>query len=627
MSRATLASLASAAHPAGAARDGGGGAVLICAATECVSAKSRAVRDALREELRRRGLADRVEVVATGCHGLCTHGPVCVVQPDGVFYERLKVEEIPHLVESHFVRGEPYPDLLYRDDGRERTIPLEKDIAFFSKQRRVAFRNRGRIDPESIDDAIRAGAYQALRKVLAEGLTGEAIVQQVVRSGLRGRGGGGFPTGLKWRACLEACRTRETRPFVVCNADAGGGAAVMDRIIVESDPHSVIEGMLIGARALGAVEGFVYIRLEYALALERLRSAIAQARERGLLGQAILGTDFAFDLTIHRGAGAFVAGESSALMASLEGRAPEPRAKYVHSVESGFRNHPTVLNNVETWANIAPILLDGPEAFAAIGSGDVSRSPWEGNSGTKVFSLLGSVRNSGIVEVPMGTTLRELVFGLGGGIPRGRRFKAVQVGGPSGGCLPESALDLPLDFDTLAAAGSIMGSGGLIVMDDRTCMVEAARYAIDFLCEESCGKCTPCREGLVDAREVLTRITRGEGREGDLALLEDLGATLADGSLCGLGQTAANPIRSTLRYFRDEFETHIRDRRCPGAVCKELIRFTITSNCTGCTSCAKQCPTNAITGEDKKLHVIDQDLCIKCGSCFDVCNDDAVLIR
>jgi NADH:ubiquinone oxidoreductase subunit F (NADH-binding)/(2Fe-2S) ferredoxin/NAD-dependent dihydropyrimidine dehydrogenase PreA subunit len=627
MPRLTLESFDAAAEQARRRHDGHRAAILICAATECVSAKSRAIRDALQQEIRRRGLENEVEVIATGCHGLCTHGPVCVVQPGGVFYERLRVDEVPHLVESHFVKGRPYEDLLYHENGAGSAIPLERDIPFFAKQQRVAFPNRGRIDPESIADAIGAGAYRALRQVLRDGADGDALVRQIVRSGLRGRGGGGFPTGLKWRACLEAARARQVRPVIVCNADAGGGAAVMDRIIVESDPHSVIEGMLIGARALGAAEGFVYIRLEYPLALQRLQKAIAEAREWGFLGRNILGTDFEFDIAVHRGAGAFVCGESTALIASMEGRAPEPHPTYVHSAEAGFRKLPTALNNVETWVCIPRIVLDGPERFAALGSGDVSRTPWGGSSGTKVFSLLGNVRNSGIVEVPMGTTLREIVFGLGGGIPKGRKFKAVQAGGPSGGCLPESALDLPLDFDTLTQAGAMMGSGGLIVMDDRACMVEAARYCVDFLCEESCGKCTPCRDGLAQLRDILTRITRGEGRAGDLELLEDLAATIADGSLCGLGQTGANPVLTTLRYFRDEYETHLRDRRCPGGVCKELIRYTILSNCTGCTSCAKQCPTDAITGEHKKLHVIDQSLCIKCGSCFDVCNDDAVLIQ
>jgi NADH:ubiquinone oxidoreductase subunit F (NADH-binding)/(2Fe-2S) ferredoxin/NAD-dependent dihydropyrimidine dehydrogenase PreA subunit len=627
MPRVTLENLDALAREAQRAHQGWQAMLMVCAGTGCVSARSLPIRDAFREELQRRGLQDEVKVVATGCNGFCAHGPICVVQPEGVFYERLEPGAVGDLIESHFVQKKPLEKYLYRADGKERPIPLEKDIQFFAKQQCIALRNRGQIDPEDIGDAIRAGAYRALQKVLRDGVRGEALVQQIVRSGIRGRGGGGFPAGVKWKSCLEAAHERGARPYVVCNGDEGDPGAFMDRSIVEADPHAVIEGMLIGARALGAVEGFVYIRLEYPLALQRLRKAIAQAREWGLLGRGVMGTDMEFDITIHQGAGAFVCGESTALMASMEGRAGEPRAKYVHTVEYGYRNQPTVLNNVETWANIPQIILNGPEWFASIGTGDVSKSPWGGSSGTKVFSLVGSVRNSGLVEVPMGITLREIVFDIGGGIPEGRRFKAVQTGGPSGGCLPESKLDLPVDFDTLVEAGSMMGSGGMIVMDDRTCMVDVARYFVDFLCDESCGKCAPCREGLVNLRDVLVRITRGEGREGDLELLEDLGAVLSDGSLCGLGQTAANPVLSTLRYFREEYEAHIRDRRCPAGVCKALIRYLITEDCTGCTSCAKVCPTDAITGERKKLHVIDQEKCIQCGTCLDVCNDNAVVVQ
>jgi NADH:ubiquinone oxidoreductase subunit F (NADH-binding)/(2Fe-2S) ferredoxin/NAD-dependent dihydropyrimidine dehydrogenase PreA subunit len=627
MPKVTLDNLDGLARQAQRAHDGFKAMLMVCAGTGCVSAKSLPIRDALQKELRQRGLDKEIKVVATGCNGFCAHGPICVVQPEGVFYERLKAEAVPELIESHFVHNQPLADFLYHEDGEERPIPLEKDIEFFAKQQCIALRNRGRIDPEDIEDAIRAGAYRALRKILRDGTDGDSLVQQIIRSGIRGRGGGGFPTGVKWQTCLQAARARGVRPFVVCNGDEGDPGAFMDRSIVEADPHAVIEGMLIGARALGAVEGFVYIRLEYPLALQRLRKAIAQAREWGLLGKNIMGTGMEFDITIHQGAGAFVCGESTALMASMEGRAGEPRAKYVHTVEYGYRNQPTVLNNVETWANIPQIIVNGPEWFASIGSGDVSKSPWGGSSGTKVFSLVGNVRNSGLVEVPMGITLREIVFDVGGGIPGGRKFKAVQTGGPSGGCLPEAMLDRPVDFDTLVEAGSMMGSGGMIVMNDRTCMVDVARYFVDFLCDESCGKCAPCREGLVSLREVLTRITRGEGREGDLELLDDLGAVLADGSLCGLGQTAANPVLSTLRYFRDEYEAHIRDRRCPAGVCKPLIRYTIIDACTGCTACVKVCPTDAITGERRKLHVIDQAKCIQCGTCMDVCKDDAVLVQ
>jgi NADH:ubiquinone oxidoreductase subunit F (NADH-binding)/(2Fe-2S) ferredoxin/Pyruvate/2-oxoacid:ferredoxin oxidoreductase delta subunit len=627
MPRVTLENLDTLAREAQGRHAGWKSMLMVCAGTGCVSAKSLPLRDAFRQELERRGLQDEIKVVATGCNGFCAHGPICVVQPEGVFYERLKAEAVPGLIESHFLKQQPLEEFLYRANGGEKTVPLEKDIEFFAKQQCIALRNRGRIDPEDITDAIRTGAYQALAKILRERLDGDALIRQMIRSGLRGRGGGGFPAGVKWQSCLAAARAQNVRPFVVCNGDEGDPGAFMDRSIVEADPHAVIEGMLIGARALGATEGFVYIRHEYPLALQRLIRALDQAREWGLLGADVMGAGMEFDITIHRGAGAFVCGESTALMASMAGRAGEPRAKYVHTVEHGFRDLPTVLNNVETWANVPQIVLNGPEWFAAIGTGDVSKSPWGGSSGTKVFSLVGNIRNSGLVEVPMGITLREIVFDIGGGIPDGRKFKAVQTGGPSGGCLPESKLDLAVDFDTLVEAGSMMGSGGMIVMDDRTCMVDVARYFVDFLCDESCGKCTPCREGLVNLRGVLTRITAGEGREEDLALLEDLGAVLADGSLCGLGQTAANPVLSTLRYFRDEYEAHIRERRCPAGVCKALIRYTITADCTGCTACVKICPTDAITGERRKLHAIAQDKCIQCGTCMDVCKDGAVLVR
>jgi len=626
MPRVTLENLDTLARQARERHAGWKSMLMVCAGTGCVSAKSLPIRDAFRQELARRGLDREIRVVATGCNGFCAHGPICVVQPEGVFYERLKAEAVPALIESHFLRKQPLEEFLFRG-ADEKPVPLEKDIEFFAKQQCIALRNRGTIDPEDIEDAIRAGAYQALRQVLRDGLEGDALVRMLVRSGLRGRGGGGFPTGVKWESCRKAALEQGVAPYVVCNGDEGDPGAFMDRSIVEADPHAVIEGMLIGARALGATEGFVYIRHEYPLALQRLVRALEQARAWGVLGRDIMGTGMEFDITIHRGAGAFVCGESTALMASMAGRAGEPRAKYVHTVEHGFRDRPTVLNNVETWANVPQIVVNGPEWFGAIGTGDVARSPWDGSSGTKVFSLVGNVRNSGLVEVPMGITLREIVFDIGGGIPNGRTFKAVQTGGPSGGCLPESKLDLPVDFDTLVEAGSMMGSGGMIVMDDHSCMVDVARYFVDFLCDESCGKCTPCREGLVNLRAVLTRIAAGEGREGDLALLEDLGAVLADGSLCGLGQTAANPVLSTLRYFRAEYEAHIRERRCPAGVCKALIRYTITEDCTGCTACVKVCPTDAITGERRKLHVIEQAKCIQCGTCMDVCKDGAVRVE
>jgi NADH:ubiquinone oxidoreductase subunit F (NADH-binding)/(2Fe-2S) ferredoxin/Pyruvate/2-oxoacid:ferredoxin oxidoreductase delta subunit len=627
MHRVTLDNLDALAAAARDARAGYQHMMMVCAGTGCVAAKSLPIRAELEKEIARRGLTNDVRVVATGCRGFCAHGPICVVEPEGVFYERLKAGAVRDLMDAHFERGERLEKFLYRDEASGRVIPLEKDIPFFAKQQMVVLRNRGRLDPEDLEDAIRFGAYQALRRVLKDQIDGETIIGWITRAGIRGRGGGGFPAGVKWETCLKAARRRQVKPVVVCNADEGDPGAFMDRSIVEADPHAVIEGMSIAARALGAAEGFVYIRKEYPLALQRLRLAIRQAREHGLLGPDVMGTGMAFDITIHQGAGAFVCGESTALMASMEGRAGEPRAKYVHTVEYGYRNLPTVLNNVETWANIPQIILNGPEWFAGIGTGDVSQSPWSGSSGTKVFSLVGNVQNSGLVEVPMGITLREVIFDIGGGIPGGRQFKGVQTGGPSGGCLPAAKLDLPVDFDTLTDAGSMMGSGGMIVMDDRACMVDVARYFIDFLCDESCGKCTPCREGLVSLRATLQRICDGKGEPQDLALLEDFAAVLESGSLCALGQGAANPVSSTLRYFREEYEAHIFQHRCPAGVCKALIKFTINDACTGCTLCVKPCPTDAITGQLKAAHVIDQVKCIQCGTCVDACKFDAVTVE
>jgi NADH:ubiquinone oxidoreductase subunit F (NADH-binding)/(2Fe-2S) ferredoxin len=602
--------------------------LMVCAGTGCVSAGSLSIRDALKKEIEQQGLGHEVLVVGTGCNGFCAHGPICVVQPQGVFYQKMKIRDVKELVEKHFKNDQPVERLMYRTDKDAPPIPLEKDIQFFAKQQAIALRNRGLVDPEDIQDAIRRGAYRGLQKVLSENLDAESIIQTVTRSGIRGRGGGGFPTGVKWQSCLEAARHRGVTPYVVCNADEGDPGAFMDRSIVEADPHAVIEGMLIGARALGAEEGFVYIRREYPLALRRLQKAISQAREWGVLGKSVLGSDMRFDITIHQGAGAFVCGESTALMASMEGRPGEPRAKYVHTVEYGYRDLPTVLNNVETWATIPQIIANGAEWFAAIGTGDVSENPWGGSSGTKVFSLVGNVNNTGLVEVPMGITLREIVFEIGGGIPGGKSFKAVQTGGPSGGCLPESQLDLPVDFDTLTQAGSMMGSGGLIVMDQNACMVDVARYFVSFLLDESCGKCTPCREGLATLHQILGRITEGQGGDEDLKLLEEIGAAMKHGSLCALGQTAANPVLSTLRYFREEYEKHIYESKCPAGVCKSLITYSIDEKkCTGCVACVKPCPTEAVTGEVEKPHVIDQDKCIQCGTCMDACNYDAVCVE
>jgi NADH:ubiquinone oxidoreductase subunit F (NADH-binding)/Pyruvate/2-oxoacid:ferredoxin oxidoreductase delta subunit len=515
--------------------------------------------------------------------------------------------------------------LLFRDPQTEAVATKMDDIAFFTGQQLIALRNKGLIDPENIDHYISRGGYQALAKALE--MHSDDIINTVTASGLRGRGGGGFPTGIKWQSCKKAMEERNEISYIVCNADEGDPGAFMDRSIIETDPHTVIEGMLIAAVALKASEGYIYIRKEYPLAMDRLEKALQQARSRGLLGDSILNSDFSFDIMIHRGAGAFVCGESTALMASMSGRAGEPRAKYIHNVEYGYRDKPTVLNNVETWANIPEIINNGADWFASIGTGNVKGDPWGGSSGTKVFSLVGNINNTGLVEVPMGITLREIIFEVGGGIPGNRHFKAIQTGGPSGGCIPENMLDMEVDFDSLTEAGSMMGSGGMIVMDDHTCMVDVARYFINFLIDESCGKCTACREGLYALREILTRITRGEGREGDLDQLEELSATVAEASLCQLGGTAPNPVLTTLRYFYDEYEKHIKEKTCPAGVCTELITYSINDHCTGCVICAKNCPTEAISGKPKELHSIDQDNCIKCGICLESCKYNAVEVK
>jgi NADH:ubiquinone oxidoreductase subunit F (NADH-binding) len=517
--------------------------------------------------------------------------------------------------------------LLHKDPKTGKKNEKMAEIAFFAKQQLIALRNKGLIDPEQIDQYIARDGYKTLRHVLTE-LKPEQVIHEVKLSAIRGRGGGGFPAGVKWESGRKAAQQRNEVIYVVCNGDEGDPGAFMDRSIIETDPHSVLEGMAIGAYAVGAREGYIYIRKEYPLAQERLRIAIDQARARGLLGKNIFGTGFDFDIHIHRGAGAFVCGESTALMASMAGRPGEPRAKYIHNVEYGFRDKPTVLNNVETWANIPVILEKGGKWFAGIGSGDVTENPWNGSSGTKVFSLVGRIRNTGLVEVPMGITLREIIEDVGGGIPDGGKFKAVQTGGPSGGCLPASLLDMPVDFDSLTEAGSMMGSGGMIVMDEHTCMVDVARYFINFLVDESCGKCTPCREGLFALNRILTRICNGEGRPGDLELLEEISQTVQETSLCQLGGSAPNPVLSTLRYFREEYEEHIEHKRCPAGACKALVHYSINADkCTGCVACIKPCPSQAISGQLKKLHVLDQAKCIKCGICYEVCKFDAVEVR
>ena len=599
---------------------------LICAGTGCVSSRSYQVGKALEAELTRRGLCEEVQVVRTGCQGFCAEGPVAIVQPDGILYCKVTEQDVPFLVEEHFLKGRPVKKLLYKTPVEKATVPALNDVPFFAKQRLVVLRNRGLIDPERIEDYVAADGYVALTKALTE-MTPEQIIGEIKRSGLRGRGGGGFPTGIKWETCRKAAIHRNVEPAIICNADEGDPGAFMDRSIIECDPFAVVEGMTIAARAIGARLGFVYVRQEYPLARERLLKALQQARESGLLGEEILGTQMEFDIEIVQGAGAFVCGESTALMASLEGKIGEPRAKYIHTVEYGYQDRPSNLNNVETFANVPLIISRGAQWFTSMGTGDVSENPWGGSSGTKVFSLSGAVNNTGLIEVPMGITLREVVYEIGGGIPNSRKFKAVQTGGPSGGFLPEECLHLPIDFDSLTEAGTMMGSGGMVVADEKTCMVEAARFFIEFLTEESCGKCVPCREGLRCLMDVLSRITRGEGRPQDLPILEEVGEVMQDCCLCALGTSAPNPVLSTLRYFKEEYEAHIEKHVCPGGVCKELIDYTIDQEkCDGCHACFKGCPVEGIYGEVKQKHKIDIAACIKCGACVEMCNRDAILI-
>ena len=581
---------------------------MVCAGTGCVSCGSFKIKEALEKEVRKRDLQDEVLVIATGCNGFCERGPILMVQPEGVFYQQLKVEDIPFLVEEHLLKGRPVKKFMYIPPKEKEPIPKLKDIGFFKHQRLIVLRNRGRIDPEKIEEYIGFDGYEAMAKVLTE-MTPEEVIAEISASGLRGRGGAGFPTGKKWEACR---REKATPKYLICNGDEGDPGAFMDRSVLEADPHAILEGMVIGAKAIGAEKGFIYIRNEYPLALQRVEIAVRQARDYGLLGKNILGTGFDFDADIVQGAGAFVSGEETALIASIEGRRAFPRQRPPYPTEQGLWGRPTVINNVETWANIPRIIHRGWDWFAGTGT--------EKSKGTKIFSLVGKINNTGLVEVPMGTTLRDIVFGIGGGIPQDRKFKAIQTGGPSGGCIPAEMIDLPIDYDTLARAGSIMGSGGMIVMDEDTCMVDVARYFLRFTQEESCGKCVPCRVGTRQMEEILTRITEGKGEQGDIERLEELANTVKQGSLCGLGQTAPNPVLTTLRYFRSEYEAHIHAKNCPAHVCKNLIAYVIEPDkCVGCLLCLKNCPVGAIHGELKKIHTVDQALCIKCGACFEVC--------
>ncbi|MCX6570386.1 MAG: NADH-quinone oxidoreductase subunit NuoF [Candidatus Aminicenantes bacterium] len=587
--------------------------LLVCAGTGCVSCGSFKIKEALEKEIKKRKLQDEVQVVATGCNGFCERGPIVLVQPDGIFYQLLTVEDVPLLVEEHLLKGRPVKKLMYVPPDEKQPVPKMKDIEFFKHQRLIVLRNRGRIDPEKIEEYIAFDGYEAMGKALAE-MTPETIIAEISASGLRGRGGAGFPTGRKWAACAKEKRTPK---YLICNGDEGDPGAFMDRSVLEADPHAVLEGMVIGAKAIGAVKGFIYIRHEYPLALKRVEIAIAQARDNGLLGEDILGAGFNFDLEIVEGAGAFVSGEETALIASVEGKIAMPRQRPPFPAQKGLWGLPTVINNVETWATVPNIIRRGADWFQGLGT--------ESSKGTKIFSLVGKINNTGLVEVPMGITLRDVVFGIGGGIPKGREFKAVQIGGPSGGCLPAKLLDLPIDYESLTAAGAMMGSGGMIVMDDKTCMVDIAKYFLNFLQDESCGKCVSCREGTQRMWEIVRDITEGKGKESDLPLLEELAQVCKDASLCGLGQTAGNPILSTLQYFRHEFEAHILDKRCPAGVCTKLIRYVVLSEkCTGCLSCKKACPTEAITGSLKEVHSIIQTKCIKCGACQEACRFEAI---
>ncbi len=602
--------------------------VSVCAGTGCCAYGAPRLAAAFKEAIASRKMDGQVRLRITGCHGFCQRGTLVVIHPEDIFYQRIKIEDVGDIIDRTVQKGEILEHLLYKD-AEGKAYVKESEIPFYKNQMRVILANNGLIDPASIDDYIAVGGYSALPKALFS-MKPDEIVEAVKKSGLRGRGGGGFPAGLKWESCRNA-PSRDGIRYIICNGDEGDPGAFMDRSVMEGNPHLVLEGMIIGAFAIGTPgkpHGYIYVRNEYPLAVDRMEIAMQQCREVGLLGENILGSGFAFDIRINRGGGAFVCGESTALMASIEGCVGEPRAKHIHTVVSGLWDKPTNLNNVETWANIPPIVNRGVRWFTGIGTGDVSKDPWGGSKGTKIFALVGKVENTGLVEVPMGTSLRDIIDGIGGGILDRKKFKAVQTGGPSGGCIPESMLDLPVDFDKLAEVGSMMGSGGMIVMDESTCMVDVARYFLHFLADESCGKCVTCREGLKQLSIIVDRICAGNSREGDLELLESLSKTVAEASLCALGQTAPNPLRSTMMYFREEYIEHVRQKKCRAKVCKGLIAFSvIPEKCTGCLLCKRKCPAAAISGEAKKVHEIDQSKCIKCSVCHEVCRYDAILVE
>lgn len=589
--------------------------VSVCGGTGCQAYDCQKVRNAFQKEIRLRQLGKKVRLRVTGCPGFCERGPLVTLHPLNVFYQKVRPEDVLEIVEESILKGNQVKRLLFEDEGSLKKIAAFDEIPFYRPQKRVLLSRNDLIDPTRIEDYLAIGGYQSLAKALFH-MGSDKVIQEVKESGLRGRGGAGFPTGRKWEECKNVPSTMK---YVICNCDEGDPGAFMDRALMEGNPHSVIEGMMIGAYAVGAQEGFIYVRHEYPLAYQNAVVAIQQARRAGLLGKDILGSSFNFDVDVVKGGGAFVCGESTALIASIEGRVGEPRGKQIRTVKQGLWGMPTVLNNVETWANVPLIIEKGSQWFSSIGT--------EKSKGTKIFSLVGQVKNTGLVEVPMGITLGEIIYDIGGGPRDGRKIKAVQTGGPSGGCLPASLFHLPVDFDSLTEAGSMMGSGGMIVMDEGTCMVDVAKYFVHFLEEESCGKCLPCREGLKRMGEILDGITEGKGGEDALTLLEELAQVVGDTSLCGLGKTAPNPVLSALRYFRPEFEAHLHQKRCPAGVCPSLIQYSISERCTGCGACAKICPTKAIEGEKKKIHTILPEFCTKCGSCQTVCRENAIMIQ